>query len=379
MFKRLNIPPWLTVALFVVLLFAAFFFCGCQSVQVNHHARFSRFIGLDDFSNFQHSQNARGETVLLSPEIKPAMAWNELVVSWNANAPAGTYLTIEARALLPDHLLPDHITKFYTLGRWSPDNRAFRRTSVPGQKDPDGNVETDTLILKNLARAVQIHVTFGGPNSETPDLKFLGLSFCNTLAHPSVRPPNRAAWGTVIPVPERSQLAYPQQKGWCSPTAVSMVLSRWSEVLHRPELNVDVPEVAARVYDDAFAGTGNWPFNTAFAGGFPGLRSYVSRFADISELEDWIADGIPVVISAPWNLLQPGRQDTDSGHLVVCIGFTRDGDVVINDPATNLKKDRVRHVYQRANVIRAWAASHDTVYLIYPIGAKLPDNHDGHW
>ncbi|MGA2868882.1 MAG: C39 family peptidase, partial [Verrucomicrobiota bacterium] len=260
MFKRLNIPPWFAVALF----------CGCQSVQVDNNVRFSKFIGLDDFSNFQHSQNAQGETVLLSPEIKPVMAWNELVVSWNANAPSGTYLTIEAHVLLPDH-----VTKFYTLGRWSPDNRAFPRTSVPGQKDPDGNVKTDTLILNNLAGAAQIRVTLGGPNSETPDLKFLGLSFCNTGAHPPARPPNRAAWGTVIPVPERSQLAYPQQKGWCSPTAVSMVLSRWSEVLHRPELNVDVPEVAARVYDDAFAGTGNWPFNTAFAGGFPGLRSYV--------------------------------------------------------------------------------------------------------
>jgi hypothetical protein len=128
MFKRLNIPPWFTV----VLLFAAVFFCGCQTVQVDSHARFSKFIGLDDFSNFKHSQNARGETVLLSPEIEPAMTWNELVVSWNAHAPSGTYVIIEARALLRDHLLPDHITKFYTMGRWSPDNRAFPRTSVPG-------------------------------------------------------------------------------------------------------------------------------------------------------------------------------------------------------------------------------------------------------
>jgi hypothetical protein len=105
----------------------------------------------------------------------------------------------------------------------------------------------------------------------------------------------------------------------------------------------------------------------------------VTRFNGLSELEDWIAAGIPVVISAPWNLLQPGRQDTGNGHLVVCIGFTKEGDVVINDPATNLKGDRVRHVYRRANVIRAWATSHNTVYLIYPAGAKLPDNREGHW
>ena len=46
-------------------------------------------------------------------------------------------------------------------------------------------------------------------------------------------------------------------------------------------MNLTVPEVAAVVYDDSFAGTGNWPFNTAFAGSFPGMRSYVTRLDDI--------------------------------------------------------------------------------------------------
>jgi Peptidase_C39 like family len=334
----------------------------------------SNFIGLDRFSNFKQTQPAAGETVLLSPKLKSAIAWNELIVSWNADAPAGTFLKIEARAILPDHK-----TAFYTLGQSSLDNQIFPRTSVRGQRDADGKVETDTLVLNELAQAAQVRVTLGGTNSEMPKLKFLGLSFCNSRARPPEHPSNHAAWGKIIPTPEHSQLSYPQEKGWCSPTSVSMALSRWAEVLQRPELKVDVPEVAAKVYDDDYAGTGNWPFNTAFAGSFPGMRSYVSRFDDISELEDWIADGIPVVISAPWNLLLPGRKDTGNGHLVVCIGFTKDGDVVINDPATNLKKDSVRHIYRRANVIRAWAASHNTVYLIYPVGAQLPDNRYGHW
>jgi Peptidase_C39 like family len=95
-------------------------------------------------------------------------------------------------------------------------------------------------------------------------------------------------------------------------------------------------------------------------------------------LEDWIAAGIPVIISAPWNMLEPGRSATGSGHLTVCIGFTTDGNVVINDPGTNPKKS-VRHIYQRANVIRAWAASHNTVYLVYPLSAKIPKNRFGQW
>jgi hypothetical protein len=364
MFKRLTFP----------LLSAVILLCGCRTVPVVTHSHFSNFVGLADFSNFNSSQNAPGETVLLSPVIKPAIDWNELIVSWNADAPASTFLKVEARAILPDHE-----TGFYTMGFWSPDNRAFPRTSVRGQKDDDGRVETDTLVLKNLANGVQVRVTLGGTNASPPKLKFLGLSFCNSRVPPAEHPPDRAAWGTIIPTPEHSQLSYPQETGWCSPASVSMTLSRWSEMLHRPELNQDVPAVAADVYDDSYGSTGNWPFNTAFAGSFPGMRSYVTRFDDVSELEEWIAAGIPVVISAPWNLLQPGRKDTGHGHLVVCIGFTPDGDVVMNDPATNLKHDRVRHIYRRANVIRAWATSHNTAYLIYPVGARLPEDREGHW
>ncbi len=365
MFKGLN---------FAVLLAVVGLAHGKSFTSVKTNS-FSFFTGLDNFSGFTQSQNTKGETIMLSPEIKSAINWNELIVSWNADAPAGSYLKIEASAVLPDHQ-----TEFYTMGLWSPDNKAFVRTSVHGQKDADGKVDTDTLILKNLANAAQVRVTLGGTNSAMPKLKFLGLSFCNSKAPLPARPPNRAAWGKIIPTPERSQLSYPQEKGWCSPTSVSMDLARWAEVLKRPEMNLDVPEVAAKVYDAAFDGTGNWPFNTAFAGSFPGMRSYVTRFDDISELEDWITNGIPVVISARWDLLRPGRKDTGSGHLIVCIGFTKDGDVVINDPATHMDRgDSVRHIYKREDVIQSWWTSHNTVYLIYPVNAELPENRNGHW
>jgi hypothetical protein len=53
--------------------------------------------------------------------------------------------------------------------------------------------------------------------------------------------------------------------------------------------------------------------------------------------------------------------------------------VVINDPATNLKRESVRRIYRRENVVRAWAESHNTVYLVYPETAVLPENRRGHW
>ena len=348
---------------------------GCQSTFVPAKSDFSQFTGLADFSKFGGGQNESGETVLTSPEIKSRITWNELIVSWNVDAPAGTFLKIEARAISPGHT-----TKFYTLGNWSPDNGIFPRTSVRGQKDADGKVDTDTLILTQPADAVQVRVTLGGTNGALPSLKFLGVSFSNTRVSPAIRPPNHAAWGKVIATPERSQHGYPNESGWCSPTSLSMDLARWSEILNRPEINLTVPEVAAAVYDDGFAGTGNWPFNTAFAGSFPGMRSYVTRLDDIAEVEDWIVAGIPVILSARWDWLQPGRPLDANGHLIACIGFTENGDVVINDPATRLEKgESVRHIYRRADVVHSWTKSHNAVYLVYPENEKIPLNFYGHW
>ena len=359
----------------IVLILAAAILSGCKTVPVSTQGSFSQFVGLAVFSKFTRTQNENGETVMLSPEIQSRIAWNELIVSWNAAAPAGTFLKIEARANLPGHT-----TKFYTLGRWSLDNKTYPRTSVRGQKDADGSVDTDTLILTQPANAAQIRVTLGGTNGARPALKFLGVAFSNPKVPPATRPPNPAAWGKIISTPEHSQHGYPDEKGWCSPTSLSMALSRWAEILNRPEMNLTVPEVAAAVYDDDFAGTGNWPFNTAFAGSFQDMRSYVTRFDDLTEVEDWIAAGIPVILSARWDWLLPGRPLDDNGHLIVCIGFTENGDVVINDPATRLDRgEAVRHIYKRENVIHSWTKSHNTVYLVYPENEKIPRNLYGHW
>src|SRR5260370_23960859 len=136
---------------------------------------FSQFIGLDSFSKFARSTNERGETVLRSPVIRSAMDWNELIVSWNAAAAPGTFLQLEASA---DYA--GHATKFYSWGLWSPDSASFQRASAGRQKDDDGEMATDTLILRQPANAARIRVTLGGTNRQLPALKLLVLSFCNT-------------------------------------------------------------------------------------------------------------------------------------------------------------------------------------------------------
>ena len=154
-----------------------------------------------------------------------------------------------------------------------------------------------------------------------------------------------------------------------------MLLAYWSQRLKRPELDNDVPVVAAGVNDPKWEGTGNWVFNTAYAGSFKGMRAYTTRLTDVSELEDWIACGIPVGLSVCYNRLR-GFGRVPSGHLIVCVGFTATGDVVVNDPGT---RRNVRKIFPRARLIDAWSYSQNTVYLIYPERTKLPKDRFGHW
>jgi hypothetical protein len=365
MFKYLTVALLLPVALL----------SGCRTVSPSVKSEFSHFVGIDDFSKFSRSKNERGETILLSPEIKSGIPWNELIVSWNADAPTGTFLKIEASAVAAGG-----VTRFYELADWSLDNKAFPRTSVRNQKDADGSVHTDTLVLTHLADAARIRVTLVGTDSTRPSLKFLGASFSNTKAPTAPLAPNHAAWGKIVATPERSQHGYPNASGWCSPTSLSMDLARWSEILNRPEMNLSVPQVAAAVYDKSYDGTGNWAFNTAFAGSFRGMRSYVTRFDDLSEVENWIVAGIPVILSARWDWLRQGRPLDSAGHLIVCIGFTENGDVIINDPAAHLDRGQtVRQIYRRQDVLHSWSWSHHAVYLVYPTNAKVPANRYRQW
>jgi hypothetical protein len=358
---------WLLVA-------AALLVAGCSApAPTSGKDPRCAFLGIADFSKFTRSPGPEtNEIVLISPEITAPIEWNELVVSWNV--PSGVHLKAEARALYPHHA-----TRYYIMDQWSDDPERFPRESVRRQRDDDGTVRTDTLILSNLVRKVQVRITVGGDGVEKP-LKFLGLSFCNSTAPATAREPNHVAWGKVLEVPERRQGEYEGGGGWCSPTSLSMVLAYWSEQLQRPELNRTAPETAHAIADGSRGDTGNWPFNTAYAGHYPGMRAYVTRLGDIAELEDWIAAGIPVVISVSSYLTSDRTSGPDNGHLIVCVGFTDKGDVVTNDPGVSVRRNvRARRVYAREKVVNAWKKSKNTVYLIYPENAKIPANKLGHW
>lgn len=347
---------------------------GSATAAIAAHDRCA-FIACKDFSKFTVSDGANdGEFVLTSPEFDVPVNWDELIASWNV--PTGVYLKAEARAIFPDHP-----TRYYTMSSWSDDPAKHPRESLDGQRDADGTVSTDTLMLKRHGGKAQMRLTIGSMDaSQPPKIKFLGLSFCDSQTQTVPRPPNRAAWGKIIDVPERRQAEYEGGGGWCSPTSLSMVMAYWSDALHRPELNHTVPETAYAINDAVLDGTGNWPFNTAFAGEFRGMRAYVTRLDDISELEDWIVAGIAPIVSVSSYLTNNRTGGPDNGHLIVCCGFTADGDFVANDPGVSVKRAvRARRVYPRERFINAWSKSKNAVYLVYPESMTPPQTQTEHW
>jgi hypothetical protein len=331
------------------------------------------FLGLDRFTGFQ-CVTAASTVTLTSPWLTAPRPWDELVVSWNVVSPPGGNVRVEARAGREEGSTP-----FYVLGLWAPGPDSQARRSIPGQKDAQAEVKTDTLVCRSRMERSQVRLTLHG-DATLPRVKFVSLCLLDLSATPPTQAPNRAVWGRALDVPQRSQLGHTGASGWCSPTCVSMILAYWAGQLHRRELDVSVPEVAQAVHDPNWPGTGNWPFNTAFAGQFDGVRAYVTRLGDVREVEDWVAVGVPVAASVSFDLLNGKSRDEGTGHLIVVVGFTTDGNVVANDPWPNPKKENsVRRVFPRQNFIRAWERSKRTVYLIYPVSQVRPRNRLGHW
>jgi hypothetical protein len=125
-----------------------------------------------------------------------------------------------------------------------------------------------------------------------------------------------------------------------------------------------VPHVARMVYDTHLGGTGNWPFNTAYAASRTG-HAFVTRLRSLREAERFIAAGIPLIASVTFSSgqLSGAPISSTSGHLLVIVGFTSSGDVVVNDPAAS-SRSGVRRTYDRGQFEDAWLKR-------YPSGSSM--------
>jgi hypothetical protein len=314
-------------------------------------------------------------------------AFDQLVASWNATTPSGTWIDVQLRVSGASRT-----TRWYTLAIWASGDDTIHRTTVKGQDDGDGRVNVDTFEKANGApelNAYELRLTLhrAAGTTGTPAVRLVAAvaSRASQYAIPS-------AFGGAardLDVPTLSQEThtghYPEYDGggeaWCSPTSTAMVLGFWKTGPSAADLAAfpgilhadgQVDHAARYTYDWSYKGAGNWPYNTAYASGY-GLEGLVTRLRSLTEAERFIEAGIPLIASINGEL--PGFLFTSTnGHLLVIRGFAANGDVITNDPAVRANA-QARKVYPRADFERVWlGGSTGTVYVIHPPGVRLPPN-----
>ena len=314
------------------------------------------------------------------PWVTPEHGFTQLVPSWEARTPAGTWIAVQVRAKTST----GKVTTWQGFGRWTRGNNLTFRRSLGAQDDGLSTVATDTLRAKPgvvfTAYSLKVQVYRAAGRTTTPVVDAVGAVVSQLpSAVPPVSPQILPA--KTLDVPAYSQMThrgqYPQFGGggqaWCSPTSLSMMLAYFGALpsaaeyawVNKAYADPWVDEVARRVFDDAYDGAGNWPFNTAYAATrLP--QAAVTRFASLQDVERFIAAGLPVQISisfASGQLTGAPIKGTD-GHLLVVVGFTADGDVVVNDPAAP-NNASVRRTYDRAELEAAWLRkSHGLAYVM---------------
>ncbi|SDJ74495.1 Peptidase_C39 like family protein [Nonomuraea maritima] len=345
-------------------------------------------VALTRFAVREFAPEPDGDDVWTSGERLVGFAATQLVPSWTARTPPGSWIEVALRA----RSASGDLTKWYVMGRWS--EHGEPRTSVPGQGDADGDVAVDTYVARRPVTAYEVRVTRHGAGA-----RVTGLGVMASALPPRPPEPVPVAPGPAVElaVPRHSQYAHaghhPRFDGgganWCGPASLAMVLAFWGRGPSAAELAwvgdgdpaPAVDHAAAGTYDASYQGTGNWPFCVAYAGRY-GLSGFVTRLRSATELEGFVRAGIPVVTSQSFKAAElPGAGYSTNGHLLVVTGFTAEGDVVVNDPAAPSDAE-VRRVYPRAAFERVWLRSSGSggiASIIHPPEYPLPLCTDGNW
>jgi hypothetical protein len=323
-----------------------------------------------------------------SPWVRTTHPFTQLIPSWNVVTPTDTAVLVQARI----KTTTGRLGTFKTVATWSTRDGQFHRTSGSAQSGPLVRLDTDTLTAAS------------GISFAAYQLRVLPLRTPGTRATPVVNSlnavasrPATAAQRTSHPlygarelaVPRYSQMIhrgqYPKFGGggeaWCSPTSLSMILGYYKLLpsranyawVSRSYADPWVDHTARVVYDYGYRGTGNWPFNTAYAANLVG-DAFVTRLSSLRGAERFIRAGIPLAASISFAKggLRGAPIGSTAGHLVVITGFTSTGNVIVNDPAAP-SNSSVRRVYDRGQFERAWQTrSAGTVYVVRNAAHPLP-------
>lgn len=328
---------------------------------------------------------------------RPGYAFTELIPSWEASTPGDSWVQVRIRGRSES----GRLSSWYTMANWARGDRRFHRTSLGPQADDLARVAVDTLKT-NYSMGftdwrVRVTLLRKAGTSARPSVDAVGAMTSRLPSVTRVRTSRPGvATGVSLRLPRYSQMIhrgdYPQYDGggraWCSPTSVSMVLGHLGR-LPRPREYSWVPEghpdpwvdhAARSQYDYRFDGAGNWSFSTAYAASHAD-HAFVTRLRSLREAERFIRAGHPLVASVRFG---PGELTgapigSTNGHLLVIVGFTESGNVVVNDPAAPRNRS-VRRTYDRGEFENAWIpGSGGLVYVVRNSDRPLPPTSSQNW
>lgn len=321
-----------------------------------------------------------------SPWQSTGFAARSLVPSWSVHTPHGTWALVEVR-----------VRSGSTTGSWDAVARYasgtsyIKRASYSSQTDDLARLSTDT-VLANSGKTfdgwqIRVRLMRHVAADASPTLYAVNASAASYTARSVGTSTTTMTTTKELAVPRSSQMIhrgeYPQWGGggeaWCSPTSTSMVMRyfghgpRPADYAWSPYTDSFVDHAARYTFDYAYNGTGNWPFNTAYAASYS-LDAFVTRLHNLRDAEAFIKAGIPLVASIAFakGELDGAPISSTPGHLLVIRGFTAGGRVIANDPAAS-SNSTVRRIYSRAQFERAWLrGSGGVVYVIRPTSRALP-------
>jgi hypothetical protein len=319
--------------------------------------------------------------------MTPSHVFTQLIPSWQATTPVDTWIQIGVRA----RTAGGATTSFDEIAKWTTRDATLHRTSTGTQTDDLGHVNTDTFVADSGTRFTswQIRVTLQrAPGAAGPSVTKVG-GVASLLPGKLPATSKRLYGAKTLKVPRYSQMIhrgeYPRYGGggeaWCSPTSTAMIMGYYGKLPPKARYawvkssysDRWVDHVARMTFDYGYDGTGNWPFNTAFANQYVD-DAFVTRMINLRGAERFIHVGIPLAVSISFSRgeLSGAPISSTNGHLVVIVGFTAAGNVVVNDPAAP-SNGSVRRTYNRAQFERAWLRKSDgTVYVIHDAKHPLP-------
>lgn len=316
---------------------------------------------------------------LFTSDIINTEAFNNALISCNADTPEGTSVKIELQVLVDGKW-----SDWLMWGTWGTSIKSGSNLASP--EDELALMDPDIFYVKGenkTASALKYRLTLNTEDrSVTPSVRLVAVSAKNNSINAD-KPVNGNGKSSeyenfqkVLKVPAISQMTRdPKIAGnICSATSMTMVMNYYG-------IDVLPEENAWGIFDYKALLFGNSAFACTYAGNY-GFTSYLCYCNSLDDLRKEISNGNPVIASVKYKndegisgdlpVLHGAPISKTEGHIVVVCGFVRENGkeyVVVNDPAGS-NDESVEVKYLAGEFENAWVKR---AYIVHKDNRKLAE------